>query len=233
VGQRLVNDLRRDAVENQGFAMDRFMRRIAKNPAAAVKKAKSHMARFEARVSLTLTLTTGADRRIAANFAVIYAGAALAIEYGILPWKKNETRTAIENCMARAFATLRNPSTVPSHTVTVPSIESVARKLNDDLDRLNLVTARKGEPCSDEEAIRRQKANGFRIGRKIFIKRQSWKPTDAAKGLLIEHQILQTQRRDVATVDRKIMGVPGKRRYYVIDGERLAAVVAADSDQSD
>jgi hypothetical protein len=68
---------------------------------------------------------------------------------------------------------------------------------------------------------------------KDFHQTQSWKPTDAAKGLLIEHQILQTQRRDVATVDRKIMGVRGKRRYYVIDGERLAAVVAADSDQSD
>jgi len=119
------------------------------------------MAQFEAQVSLTLTLTTAADRRIAANFAVIYAGAALAIEYGILPWKKNETRTAIEKCMARAFATLRNPSPVPSHTVTAPSIESVARKLNDDLDRLTLVTARKGEPCSDEKLSDVRKRTAF------------------------------------------------------------------------
>jgi len=92
---------------------------------------------------------------------------------------------------------------------------------------------KKGEPCSDEEAVRRQKADGFRIGRKIFIKPQSWKPTDAAKELLIEHQILQTQRNDAATIDRKVIGVPGKPRYYVIDQEKLAAVVAADRDQSD
>jgi hypothetical protein len=176
---------------------------------------------------------TGPDHRVCANFSLIYGAAALGIEYGILPWKKKATRAAIEKCLAGAFATLRNSSPLAPHAATFASIGIVARKLGDDLDRLTLASVKQGEPCSGEEAVRRQKADGFRIGRKIFIKRQSWKPTDAAKGLLIEHQILQTQRRDVATVDRKIMGVRGKRRYYVIDGERLAAVVAADSDQSD
>jgi hypothetical protein len=229
VGQRLVNDLRRDAVENQGFAMDRFMRRVAKNPAAAVKRAKSHIAQFEAQVSSTLA--TGPDRRIAANFAVIYAGAALAIEYGILPWKKKETRAAIERCMVGAFATLRNPLPLVPHAATVPTIESVARKLNDDLDRLTLISVKKGEPCSEEEIIQRKKANGFRIGRKVLIKPQSWKATDVEQGSLIEHQILETQRRDTATIDRKIMGVPGKPRYYVIDEDKLKAVIAAVANQ--
>jgi hypothetical protein len=233
VGQRLVDDLRRDAVKNQGFAMDRFARRVAINPAAAVKKAKSHMAQFEAQVSLTLTLTTGADRRIAANFAVIYAGAALAIEYGILPWKKRETRAAIEKCMAGAFATLRNSPTVPSSATTAPSIESVARELNGDLERLTLISVRKGERCSKEEVIRRESADGFRIERKIFIKPQSWKPSDTAKELLIEHQILQTQRNDAATIDRKVMGVPGKRRYYIIDQEKLEVAIATIADPSE
>jgi Domain of unknown function (DUF927) len=230
VGQRLVNDLRRHAVENQGFAMDRFMRRVAKNPDAAVKRAKSHMEQFEAKVSSTLA--TRPDRRIAANFAVIYAGAALAIEYGILPWKKRETRTAIEKCMAGAFATLRNSSTALSNATTAPSIESVARKLSGDLERLTLISVRKSESCSKEEAIRRERADGFRIGKEILIKPKSWRPSDAARKLLIEYQILQTQRNDVATIDRKVMGVPGKRRYYVIDGDKVAEAIAAVTDHS-
>jgi hypothetical protein len=92
------------------------------------------------------------------------------------------------------------------------------------------IRVNKGKPCSEEEAALRQEADGFRMERQIFIKPQSWKPTDLAKDLLITHGILETQRNDVTTIDRKIMGVPGKRRYYVIDSDKLAAVVAAVSD---
>jgi hypothetical protein len=209
--------------------MDAFLKRLSLDPTAAVKKAKAHMEHFESHVSTPLV--TGADHRIAANFAVIFAGAALAIEYEILPWGKKNTLAAIARCMAGAFATLRNPSPQPSQKVEAQRIGTVAAALKDDLDHLKLVKVKKGKSCSKEEAIRRQEADGFRIGRRIFVKRQSWRPTDAAKKLLIEHQILQTQRSDAATIDRKIMGVPGKRRYYVIDGGKLAAVIAASVDQ--
>jgi hypothetical protein len=229
IGQRLVNELRREAINNQGFAIDAFLKCLARDPAAAIKKAKEHMAQFETKIPSTLT--TGADRRIAANFAVIYAGAALAIEFGVLPWKKKPTLTAIAKCMAAAFATIRNPSSPLSSTIAAPTIRTVATALKDHLDGLTLVTVKKGKSCSDEEAIQRQKADGFRIGLEILIKPQSWKPTDAVRELLIEHQVLQTQRNDAATIDRKVMGVPGKLRYYVIDEDKLAAVVAAAVDQ--
>jgi hypothetical protein len=229
-GRLLADNLRRDAEINQGFAMDAFLKKFMRNPEAALAKIKHYMGDFTAKVSLTLE--SGPDQRICANFSLMYAAAALGIEYGILPWKKEATRAAIEKCMAGAFATLETPSPLVPHTTTSPSIEIVAHKLNDDLDRLTIMPVRKGKPCSDEEAVRRQKADGFRIGRKILIKPQSWKPSDAAKALLIEHQILQTQRNDVATIDRKIMGVPGKRRYYIIDQEKLAAVVTAGADHS-
>ncbi|TFW56901.1 DUF927 domain-containing protein [Bradyrhizobium sp. MOS001] len=224
VRQRLVNELRLHAVENQGFAMDRYMRRVTKNPEAAVKRAKFHIAYFEAEVSSKLA--TGPDRRIAANFAVIYAGAALAIEYGILPWKKRETRAAIEKCMVGALATIRRSPTVVSNPGTISNIEGVARELDADLQRLTLVSLRKGERCSKEEAMRRESADGFRVDGDILIKPRSWRPSDAAKELLVEHQILRTQRSDAATIDRKVMGVPGKRRYYVIDQEKLEGALA-------
>jgi hypothetical protein len=230
-GRMLADDLRQDALTNQGFAMDAFLKKFMRDPEAALARTKHHMRKFTAKLSLTLK--TGPHQRICANFSLMYAAAALGIEYGILPWKKKPTRAAIEKCMAGAFVTLRNPSPLVPHATNFPNIEIVAHKLNDDLDRLTLISVKKGEPCSEEEVIQREKANGFRIGRKIFIKPQSWRCTDADKRLLIEHRILETQRDDVATIDRKIMGVSGKRRYYVIDGEKLASVVAAAVDQSE
>jgi hypothetical protein len=228
IGQRLVNELRREAINNQGFAIDAFLKCLARDPAAAIKKAKEHMAQFETKISSTLT--TGADRRIAANFAVIYAGAALAIEFDVLPWKKKPTLAAIAKCMAAAFATIRNPSSPLSSTIAAPTIGTVATALRDHLDRLTLMKVEKGKPCSDEEASRRQEANGFRIGRRILVKRQAWKSTDADKQLLIKHKILETQRSDVATIDRKITGVPGKHRYYVINDEKLCEILDAAKD---
>ena len=204
------------------------MRRVAKDPDAAVMRAQSHITQFEAKVSSKLA--TGPDRRIAANFAVIYAGAALAIEYGILPWKKRETRAAIEKCMVGALATIRNSPTVVSNSATIPNIEGVVRELNADLQRLTLLSLNKGERFSKEDVVRRESADGFRVDGDILVKPQSWRPSDAAKELLIEHQILQTQRNDTATIDRKVMGVPGKRRYYVIDQEKLEAAIATIAD---
>jgi hypothetical protein len=227
-GRRLADTLRRDAETNRGFAMDAFLKKFTRDPEAALAKIKYYMTEFTAEVSLTLG--TGPDQRICANFSLMYAAAALGIEYGILPWKKKATRAAIEKSMTGAFVSLRNPSPLVPHATNFPNIEIVAHKLNDDLDRLTLISVKKGEPCSEEEAARRQKADGFRIGHEIFIKPQSWKPTDAAKELLIEHQVLQTQRNDAATIDRKVIGVPGKPRYYVINDDKLAEVIAAASD---
>jgi hypothetical protein len=229
-GRMLADNLRRDAEINQGFAMDAFLKKLMRDPEAAFARINHYMREFTAKVSMTLG--TGPDQRVCANFSLMYGAAALGIEFGILPWKKKATRTAIEACMAAAFAAIRNPSLTLPHAMTAPSIETAARKLNDNLDRLSLVSVKKGEPCSGEEVVRRQKADGFRIGRKILIKPQYWQVTDVEQRVLIEHQILQTQRWDTATIDRKIMGVPGKPRYYVIDEDKLAEVIiAAIADQ--
>jgi hypothetical protein len=229
-GRMLADNLRRDAEIHQGFPMDAFLTKFMQDPEAALARIKHHMGDFTAKISLTLG--PGTDQRICANFSLMYAAAVLGIEYGILPWKKKPTRTAIEKCMAGAFATLRNPSPPPSLKVEARSIGTVAATLKDDLDRLTLILVEKGKSCSDEEAGRRQKADGFRIGKEILIKPKSWKPSDAAKRLLVEYQLLQTKRNDAATIDRKVMGVPGKRRYYVIDTDKVAEVIAAASDSA-
>jgi hypothetical protein len=44
--------------------------------------------------------------RIRTSFAVLYAAAALTIDYNILPWKKKTTLKAIRKCMKPAFDVL-------------------------------------------------------------------------------------------------------------------------------
>ena len=81
VGRMLADNLRRDAVINQGFVMDAFLRKFMRNPEVALARTKHHMGEFTA--DLSMTLKTGPDRRICANFSFLYAAAALGIEYGI------------------------------------------------------------------------------------------------------------------------------------------------------
>lgn len=228
VGRMLADNLRQDAVTNQGFAMDAFLKRFMRDPEAALVRTRHHMGEFTAKLSIRLE--TGPDQRIGANFSVVYAAAALGIEYGILPWKKKATRAAIEKCMASALATIRSSPPPVHHALAASTIKAAARRLRDVLDCLTLIPVKKGESCSDNEALRRQQVDGFRVAQKTLVKPQRWKASDADKALLIEHHILQTQRDDVATLDRKIIGIPGKPRYYVIDEEKLAALIEASDD---
>lgn len=223
-GRMLADDLRRNAEIHQGFVMDAFLKKFMRDPEAAVARTKHHMSQFRAKLSLKLE--TGPHQRICDNFSVIYAAAALGIEYRILPWKKKPTQAAIEKCMAGAFATLRNSTTIASNATTIPCIESAVGELNGYLERLTLISVRKGKRCSQEEAVQRQRADGFRKEREILIKPKSWKPSAAAKNLLFEHQILRRHRSDAVTIERKVMGVPGKPRYYVIDQAKLEAATA-------
>jgi putative DNA primase/helicase len=227
-GRMLADKLREEAMTNQGFVMDAFLRKFMRDPEAGLARAKHHMSEFNAKLSLTLE--SGPDQRICMNFSVMYAAAALGIEYGILPWKKKATRVAIEKCMARALATICNSQPTVHHAPAAATIKTAASRLRDALGRLNLIPVKKGKACSDSERLRRQQADGFHVAQKTLVKSKAWKASDTDKALLVKHHILQTQRNDVATLDRKIIGISGKRRYYVIDEEVLAAVMAASDD---
>jgi hypothetical protein len=128
--------------------------------------------------------------------------------------------------MASALAVIASPQPPIHHALAAPTIKNAARRLRDILDQLTLVPVKKGQSCSDIEALKRQEADGFRIAQTTLVKPQAWKVSDGDKALLIEHHVMQTMRKDVSTVERKIIGIPGKPRYYVIDDEKLAAVRA-------
>ena len=208
--------------------MDAFLKKFMRHPEAALARTKHYMSEFSDKLSLRLE--TGPDQRIGTNFSVLFAAAALGIEYGILPWKMKATRAAIETCMASALAIVGSSRPHDHHALVAPSIKAAARRLRDVLDHLTVFLVKKGQSCSDIEALKRQQADGFRIAQTTLVKPQAWKASDGDKALLVEHHVMQTTRKDVATVERKIIGIPGKPRYYVIDEEKLAAVLAATDD---
>jgi hypothetical protein len=227
-GRVLADNLRQDALTNQGFVMDAFLKKFMRDPEAALARTKHHIGKF--REKLSLRLETGPAQRIGANFSVLFAAAALGIEYGILPWKMKATRAAIEKSMASALAIVGSSLPPIDNALAAPTIKDAARRLTHVLDQLTLVPVKKGQSCSDIDALKREEADGFRIAQTTLVKPQAWKASDGDKALLIEHHVMQTTRKDVATVERKIIGIPGKPRYYVIDEEKLAAVLAATDD---
>ena len=80
------------------------------------------------------------------------------------------------------------------------------------------------EPATPDEVRDRANADGFRINGDIYLKPdrlRAWLPTKTARALLKGNGVLRTHREDVDTIDQLIPGIPGKLRYYVLDGSKL------------
>ena len=68
------------------------------------------------------------------------------------------------------------------------------------------------------------KADGFRINGDIYLKPdrlRRWVPSHRDRVVLKDSGILRTRRNDAATIEQVIAGIPGKPRYYVLDGGKL------------
>jgi hypothetical protein len=71
-----------------------------------------------------------------------------------------------------------------------------------------------------DQARDRQNADGFKINGEIYVKPdrfKSWFPVRRERDALKAGRIILTERRDTPTVEKKIGGIEGKRRYYAID----------------
>jgi Domain of unknown function (DUF927) len=215
-GKRTVDNLRKDAVINQGFALDKFLRKYTKDPGALLVL-KEYLREFERRASAPMLKNS--DNRIRSDFAVMYAATALAIDYLILPWGKNSTFKAIDKCLTAALEAkhqLAHPKSNKS------SIEGAAKSIKEELDRLDLVSVKKGTKPTAKDVQRRKQADGFRVGQELYVKPKSWNGITATnKADLIQHNILRTEREDTITMARKVSGVDGKPRYIVIDAVAL------------
>jgi hypothetical protein len=87
------------------------------------------------------------------------------------------------------------------------------------------------EKVTEDQARERQQADGFEIGGTTYIKPdrfKDWVPAQAERALLKRNNVLQTERADTATVERKIAGIEGKPRYYAIDRAALIRLTEAE-----
>ena len=225
-GRTLADQLRRDSATNQGFAIDAFLKKFMNAPEEALAKVKQRMADFTAKTSTTLT--TGADHRVLANFALMYAAATLAIDYEILPWKREPTRKALEKCMDAAFTKIRESFT---QLVTIgPDIHDLAAKLKSNLDQLSILVIEKGSRCGEKEAHKRQAADAFRVGKELYVKSKRWSGFSSIETKeLVAQKILKTEKRaDVSTMSKQIAGIDKKLRYYIVDEARLTQLRLQD-----
>ena len=207
------------AILNQGYVLPAFLDQLMKDKdwEATVRRYK---AKFEFEVK---TPDDRAIYRIRSNFAIIWAAAALAIDYELLPWKKRGTLRAIEKCFRRCVAALASP---PPKTIESQASDTanVFRTFNEKLGQCDLRSIQQRKKASKDELIARQKADGFIIDGVMYVKNdrvEGWFPSSHDRSTLREASIFRFQRKDTPTVVKKIIGIQGKPRYYAINVEPL------------
>jgi hypothetical protein len=212
----LVENLKVNAQKHQGHAFRNFIDKYVNDP-NGLKAIKQHKTWFEHHAKVPGT--HNAQFRLRSNFAVIYAGAALAIDYGVLPWKKEPTFRAIEKCMQLALREMVSGQCAVS-VVTHADIQHLAISLSKNIRQANILAVIPKKPVTSKQARRRRRADGFQINGAIYVKPnrfRNWVPAPADRRALQENGIIIVERADAATVERKIGGIDGKPRYFAID----------------
>jgi len=100
----LADKLAAAAIKYQGHALIEFLHKLTRDKDWE-GKVRAYKSQFESEVDAP---NSTALYRIRSNFAVIWAAGALAIDYGVLPWKKSRLRKAVEKCFHRALSVLQN-----------------------------------------------------------------------------------------------------------------------------
>ncbi len=109
---------------------------------------------------------------------------------------------------------------------TVPAVDAhrLCRTLKERIAEAELLVVKPKQKVTDEQARARRKADGFKINGEIYVKPDRfklWIPTQPERAALKEQKVILTERKDTATVERKIGGIKGKPRYYAIDVRAL------------
>ena len=203
--------------KHQGHAIRALLQRYVNDP-QGLEVLKKYKQQFERQAALSDG--RNAHYRVRSNFAVIYAAAALAIHYGILPWGLRSTFRAIEKCMRLTLATLQTGTPEPIPIAPVVDLHDLRKTLKNQLAHARILPVKPRQKVAKRQARARQKADGFKINDKIYLKPdpfKRWIPTQPERNALKEHKIIITERTDTPTVEKKIGGIKGKPRYYVID----------------
>jgi uncharacterized protein (DUF927 family) len=216
----LADQLAVAAIKYQGHAFTAFLRKLtrAKDWEA---KARNYKKQFEAAVKAP---NSTAIFRIRSNFAIIWAAGALAIDYGVLPWKKSRLRKAVEKCFHRALSVLQSNEALKAFESKQNATPDPLQTLKERLDQSKLCAITPRKKVSDQDLMLRQQVDGFVIDGVTYVKQdrlKAWFPEKSVRTALRKTGIFQTKRPDTSTVDKKITGIEGKPRYYVIKANAL------------
>jgi hypothetical protein len=215
--KKLIDQIKNDAEANQGSAFQEFLRNYF-DDAEALSKIRAYKDRFESEVGVT---SSNAALRIRSNFALIWAAAAMAIDYGVLPWRKVPTFKAVEKCLRKALDVIEAGKAPAS---AADATTSILMALNDKLEKADLRKVVLRKQITPQQARRRVKADGFRINGDIYLKPdrlRKWVPSHRDRLVLKENGVFRTRRGDAATIEQVIAGIPGKPRYYVLESRKL------------
>jgi hypothetical protein len=224
--KEIVESLKVNAIKHQGHAFRALMEKYVNDP-DGLETLKKYKEQFER--DAELPDGHNAYYRVRSDFAVIYAAAALAIDYEILPWKKRPTFRAIEKCMRLALATMQTGKSQEASTTPAVDAHHLGRTLEEALAHASLVPIKPKKKVTKKQARTRQKADGFKINGEIYVKPDQfrrWIPTQPERNALREQKVILTEREDTATIERKIGGIKGKPRYYAIDVRALHRLAA-------
>jgi hypothetical protein len=216
----LADALAAAAIKYQGHAFAAFLSKLSKAKDWETQ-ARAYKEQFETEVKGP---NSTAMCRIRSNFAIIWAAGALAIDYGVLPWKKSRLRKAVEKCFHRALNVLPSPETVKVVESNQNTPEDLLKTLKGKLGQSKLCAVTPRKKVSDQDAVSRQQADGFVIDGVTYVKQdrlKTWFPQKSIRKALRNTGIFQTKRPDTPTVDKKITGIEGKPRYYAIKANAL------------
>jgi len=127
----LIEKMRVDAEVNQGFAYHEFLGKYFRE-AEALSKVMAYKDQLESEVTVP---SSKAALRIRSNFALIWAAAAMAIDYEVLPWKKAPTFSAVEKCLRKALSVIEANKAPAS---AVDATTSILMALSDKLEKADL-----------------------------------------------------------------------------------------------
>jgi hypothetical protein len=178
--------------------------------------------------------------RIRRLFAAVYAGAAQAIDYQVLPWGKKTTLTAIRACMADAMKQLNANSAKESERDrgSMQSEQSTLAEFNRRLDGATFVRLKRNRRKKKVSATRLTAADGVirpTTPRKceylLFARTmETWYPDVSARQrlakLLRTHRVLKGGRRaDTNTRQVLIAELGTKVPCYGLVRKRLKGAV--------
>jgi putative DNA primase/helicase len=228
-----VEALEQHAVVYQGEAFRAYLtKRAADKGARAALKA--YMADYVAAAPLP-----GQQRwlaRIQRLFAVVYAGAAQAIDYGILPWSKRSTLRAIKNCMDDAMdqliAASGEASVLDAHSNQ--SDQSLITEFKRRVGSATFVRLKPNRKKNGRSRKRLEKADGIvrptksgKVERLLFARAfEAWFPEAAARNrvtklLRARHVFRRGRRSDTNTRQIKIAELGTRVPCYALSRKRL------------